>query len=49
MISEHRKQAMNRSDLIIALASHFPGITEKDAEIAVKVILDAIGQALARV
>jgi integration host factor subunit beta len=38
---------MNRSNLIISLASHFPGLTEKDAEIAVKVILDAIGQALA--
>jgi len=39
---------MNRSDLITILAARFPGLTEKDAEIAVKEILDAIGQVLAR-
>ena len=39
---------MTRSDLIAALASRFTHLTAKDAEIAVKEILDAIGNALAR-
>lgn len=39
---------MTRSDLIQALASRFPQLTAKDAEVAVKEILDAIGQAIAR-
>ena len=38
---------MTRSELIVALASRFPGLVAKDAEIAVKAILDAIGGALA--
>lgn len=38
---------MTRSDLIAALASRFRHLVEKDAEISVKVILDAIGQSLA--
>ena len=38
---------MTRSDLIAALASRFPNLMSKDAEISVKVILDAIGQSLA--
>lgn len=39
---------MTRSDLIAALASRFPNLVAKDAEIAVKEILDAIGNALAK-
>ena len=38
---------MTRSDLIAALASRFTHLTAKDAEIAVKEILDAIGNSLA--
>ena len=38
---------MTRSDLIAALASRVRHLVEKDAEISVKVILDAIGQSLA--
>ena len=37
---------MTRSDLIAALASRFPQLVAKDAEIAVKEILDAIGDSL---
>ena len=39
---------MTRSDLIAVLASRFTHLTEKDAEIAVKEILDAIGDSLAK-
>ena len=39
---------MTRSDLITVLASRFPSLVAKDAEIAVKEILDAIGIALAQ-
>ena len=39
---------MTRSDLITALASRFTHLTATDAEIAVKVILDAIGDSLAK-
>jgi len=39
---------MNRTELIQTLASRFPNLTEKDAEISVKEILAAIGTALAR-
>ena len=39
---------MTRSDLIAALAYRFPNLMAKDADIAVKEILDAIGQSLAR-
>ena len=39
---------MTRSDLIAALAARFPKLMDKDAEISVKEILDAIGQSLAR-
>lgn len=38
---------MTRSDLIAALAARFTHLTAKDAEIAVKEILDAIGNSLA--
>lgn len=37
---------MTRSELIEALARRFPNLMAKDAEIAVKEILDAIGIAL---
>ena len=39
---------MTRAELIQALASRFPNLTVKDAEITVKEILEAIGAALAR-
>ncbi|MEI7431675.1 MAG: integration host factor subunit beta [Betaproteobacteria bacterium] len=39
---------MTRSELIAALASRFPNLMAKDADIAIKEILDAIGQSLAR-
>ena len=38
--------AMTRSDLIAALATRFPKLVAKDAEISVKEILDAIEQSL---
>jgi len=39
---------MTRSDLIATIASRFPNLMVKDAEIAVKEILDAIGRSLAQ-
>ena len=39
---------MTRSDLIATLSERFPNLTSKDAEIAVKEILDAIALALTR-
>ncbi|RDE51624.1 MAG: integration host factor subunit beta [Candidatus Accumulibacter meliphilus] len=39
---------MTRADLIAAIASRFPTLTVKDADIAVKEIFDAIGRALAQ-
>ncbi len=39
---------MTRSDLITVLASRFPSLVAKDAEIAVREILHAIGIALAQ-
>jgi integration host factor subunit beta len=39
---------MTRSDLIANLAYRFPNLMTKDADIAVKEILDAIGQSLAK-
>ncbi len=39
---------MTRADLIAAIASHFPTLTAKDTDIAVKEILDAIGRSLAQ-
>lgn len=38
---------MTRSELIAALASRFPSLLVQDAEVAVKEILDTIGDALA--
>ncbi len=37
---------MTRSELIAALAARFPKLEQKDAEVSVRVILDAIGDAL---
>jgi integration host factor subunit beta len=39
---------MTRSDLIAKLAEQFPQLLAKDAELAVKVILDAMGGTLVR-
>jgi integration host factor subunit beta len=39
---------MTRADLIDAIASRFPNLMAKDAEISVKEILDAIGGVLAQ-
>jgi integration host factor subunit beta len=39
---------MTRSELITAIASRFPTLTAKDAEIAVKEILGAIGHSLSQ-
>jgi integration host factor subunit beta len=39
---------MTRADLIANLASRFPNLTTKDAEIVVKEIIDAIGQSLVK-
>ena len=37
---------MTRSVLVVALAARFSYLTQRDAEYAVKTLLDAIGQAL---
>ena len=37
---------MTRSDLVEALAARFSHLTQRDAEYAVKILLDAIGQAM---
>ena len=39
---------MTRSDLVEALASRFSQLTHRDAEFAVKAILDAMGEALVK-
>lgn len=39
---------MTRSELIAALAQHFPLLVQKDAELAVSEILTAISQALSK-
>ncbi len=39
---------MTRSDLVEALASKFSHLTQRDAEFAVKTILDAMSEALVR-
>ena len=41
-----RMRTMTRADLIAAIASRFPTLTAKDADIAVREVLDAIGQSL---
>ena len=48
LTAETQISPMTRSDLIAALASRFTHLTAKDAEIAVKEILDAIGNSLAQ-
>lgn len=39
---------MTRSDLVSTLAEQFPQLTHRDAELAVKAILDAMSEALAK-
>lgn len=39
---------MTRSDLVEELAARFNQLTQRDAELAVKTILDAVGDALVR-
>ena len=39
---------MTRSDLVDELAARFAQLTQRDAELAVKTILDAVGDALVR-
>ena len=39
---------MTRSDLVEALAARFPQLTQRDAEAAVKTLLEAMGDALVR-
>ena len=39
---------MTRSDLVEALSLHFGQLTQRDAEFAVKTILDALGDALVK-
>ncbi len=38
---------MNKSELIAKLVARFPQLVAKDAELAVKMILDAMGKSLA--
>lgn len=42
------KDPMTRSDLVIALAARLSQLTQRDAEQAVKTILDAVGETLVR-
>ncbi len=44
----HRPDPMTRSDLVEELAARFGQLTQRDAEAAVKTILDAVGDALVR-
>jgi integration host factor subunit beta len=39
---------MTRSELIARLAAHFPQLTNKDAELSVKTVLNGMAEALAR-
>jgi integration host factor subunit beta len=43
-----KPEHMTRSDLVEALASRFGQLTHRDAEFAVKAILDAMGDALVK-
>ncbi|ASM78185.1 integration host factor subunit beta [Vitreoscilla filiformis] len=38
---------MTRSDLAVRLAERFPQLTQRDTELAVKTVLDAMAEALA--
>ena len=42
------QESMTRSDLVEELAARFGQLTHRDAEYAVKTILDAVGEALVR-
>ena len=42
------QDSMTRSDLVEELAARFGQLTHKDAEFAVKTILDAVGEALVK-
>ena len=42
------QDSMTRSDLVEELAARFGQLTHRDAEYAVKTILDAVGEALVR-
>ena len=48
LAAETQTSPMTRSVLIAALAARFTHLTAKDAEVAVKEILDAIGDSLAK-
>lgn len=43
-----RLQAMTRSDLVALLSERFPQLAQRDAEFAVKTILDAMSDALSQ-
>jgi integration host factor subunit beta len=43
-----RRPAMTRSDLVTRLADRFPQLTQRDTEFAVKTVLDAMTEALAK-
>jgi integration host factor subunit beta len=45
---ESPSSTMTRSDLVAMLAERFGQLTQRDAEFAVKTVLDAMGDALAR-
>ena len=47
-IHRHRQGFMTRSDLVALLAERFGQLTHRDTEFAVKTILDAMSDALAR-
>ncbi len=47
-ITEDYDNQMTRSDLVEELAARFDHLTQRDAEIAVKTILDAVSDALVR-
>lgn len=47
-IERHSFSDMTRSDLVEALATRFSQLTHRDAEFAVKAILDAMGEALVK-
>ena len=47
-MTKPKSDHMTRSDLVEALASRFGQLTHRDAEFAVKAILDAMGDALVK-
>jgi integration host factor subunit beta len=48
LVTEFWESIVNRSDLILALADRYPQLDQKAAETAVKLMLDAIGDAMVR-